>query len=126
MDYGRGHRRFARVVAAALVLAALGAFGQVHLLPGSPAAGVAQAQIPPREAPQISALSQATTSSIAVIWLPADNTTVHWLYVVKADGTGGRFQLAVPDPAQDASGQQGVTGTAHTTTVRGLDAGTQY
>ncbi|MCY3911649.1 MAG: leucine-rich repeat protein, partial [Chloroflexi bacterium] len=112
----------------ALVLAALGAFAQLSSLPGASLTGSAQAQIPPREAPQISALAQATPSSIAVIWLPADNTDVHWLYAVKADGTGGRFQLAVPDPppAQGASGQQGVTGTARTTTVSGLDAGTLY
>ncbi len=126
MDHGPVHRRFTRMVAVALVLAAVGTLGAPHLLPGVSEASVAQAQIPPREAPQISALTQPTTSSIAVIWLPADNTTVHWLYAVKADGTGGRFQLAVPDPAQGASGQQGVTGTAHTTTVRGLDAGTLY
>ena len=126
MGGGLNHGRFARMVAVALVVAALGAFGQLSGLPGASLTGSAQAQIPPREAPQISALSQPTTSSIAVIWLPADNTDVHWLYVVKADGTGGRFQLAVPDPPQGASGQQGVTGTAHTTTVNGLDAGTLY
>ena len=126
MGGGHNHRRLARSMAVALVLAALGALGQLSGLPGASLTGSAQAQIPPREAPQISALSQATTSSIAVIWLPADNTDVHWLYAVKADGTDGRFQLAVPDPPQGASGQQGVTGTARTTTVSGLDAGTQY
>ena len=126
MDCGSGHRRFARVVAVGLVLAALGAFAQLSGLPGASLAGSAQAQIPPREAPQISALTQPTTSSIAVIWLAADNTDVHWLYVVKSDGTSGRFQVAVPDPPQGTSGQQGVSGTAHTTTVSGLDAGTLY
>lgn len=87
---------------------------------------VGRAAPPRREAPPIAALTQATTSAIAVIWLPADNTDVHWLYPVKADGTDGRVQLAVSDPPQGASGQQGVTGTAHTTTVSGRDAGTQY
>ena len=126
MGGAKNHRRLARSMAVALVLAAVGAVAQLSGLPGASLTGSAQAQIPPREAPQISALSQPTTSSIAVIWLPADNTDVHWLYAVKADGTGGRFQLAVPDPVQGASGQQGVTGTARTTTVSGLDAGTQY
>ena len=85
---GRGpiRRRFTWKVAVALAPAAAGAVGLLHLLPGSSSAGVAQAQISPREAPQISALTQATTSAIAMIWLPADNTDVHWLYAVKADG----------------------------------------
>ena len=61
-----------------------------------------------------------------MVWLPADNTDVHWLYAVKADGTGARFQPAVPDPPQGASGQGGVSGVSHVTTVSGLDAGTTY
>ena len=123
MGYGRSFLRIARMVAAALVLAAVGALSLPHLGPG---AGVAQAQVPPREAPQISALIQATTSSIAVVWLPADNTDLHWLYAVKADGTGARFLPAVPDPPQGASGQGGVSGVSHVTTVSGLDADTTY
>ena len=123
MGYGRSSLRIARMVAAALVLAAVGALSLPHLGPG---AGVAQAQVPPREAPQITALIQATTSSIAVVWLPADATDLHWLYAVKADGTGARFLPAVPDPPQGASGQGGVSGVSHVTTVSGLDAGTTY
>ncbi|MCY4115236.1 MAG: leucine-rich repeat protein [Chloroflexi bacterium] len=121
-----------RMVAVALVLAAVGALGQPHLLPGPSQAGVAQAQSPEdstREAPEITALIHPTTSSIAVVWLPADDTDVHWIYVVKTDGSGGRFQLAVPDPppSQDASAQSDpVTETSHVTTVTGLAAGTQY
>ncbi len=126
MGHERGHRRILRIVAVALALAAVGAFGPAHGLPGQAEQGLVQAQIPPRDAPQITALIQATTSSIAVVWLPADNTDVHWLYAVKADGTGGRFELAVPDPPQGASGQGGVTSVSHVTTVSGLDAGTQY
>ena len=124
MGYGRRCLRIARMMA--LVLAAVGALSLPHLGPGASQAGVAQAQIPPREAPQISALIQATTSSIAVVWLPADATDLHWLYAVKADGTGARFLPAVPDPPQGASGQGGVSGVSHVTTVRGLDAGTTY
>ncbi len=79
--------------------------------------------------PQITALSQPTTSSIAVSWLAADNTDMHWIYAVKSDGTGGRFQPAIPDPppSQGASGQSGpVIGVSLVTTVTGLAAGTEY
>ena len=78
--------------------------------------------------PQITALSQPTTSSIAVSWLAADNTDMHWIYAVKSDGTGGRFQVAIPDPppSQGASGQSGpVIGVSLVTTVTGLAAGTE-
>ena len=91
MGGGRRDGPLARSIAVALVLAATGAFAQLSGLPEASLTGSAQAQIPPREAPQISALTQATTSSIAVIWLPADNTDVHWLYVAKADGTDGHL-----------------------------------
>ena len=79
--------------------------------------------------PQITALSQPTTSSIAVSWLAADNTDMHWIYAVKSDGTGGRFQVAIPDPppSQGASGQSGpVIGVSLVSTVTGLAAGTEY
>ena len=116
----------------ALVLAAMAALGALHLLPGVLEARVVQAQSSgdsAREAPQITSLTHPTASSITVNWLPADDTAVHWIYVVKADGSGGRFQLAVPDspPSQGASGQSDpVTETSHVTTVTGLDATTQY
>ena len=126
MGHGRRHWRFAWQLAVALMLAAVGAVGQLVVLPGASQGDIAHAQTPPREAPQITALTQATTSSIAVVWLPADNTDVHWLYAIKDDGTGGRFLPAVPDPPQGASGQGGVSGLAHTTTVSGLDPGTRY
>jgi len=116
----------------ALVLAAAAAVGHPHLLPWQSQEGLAQAQSQddsPRETPQVSALTQPTADSMTVIWLPADNTAVHWIYAVKADGTGGRFQAALPDPppSRAASGQSGpVTGISSVTTVTGLDEGTQY
>ena len=54
---------------------------------------------------------------------------MHWIYAVKSDGTGGRFQPAIPDPppSQGASGQTGpVIGVSHVTMVTGLAAGTEY
>ncbi len=54
---------------------------------------------------------------------------MHWIYAVKSDGTGGRFQVAIPDPppSQGASGQSGpVIGVSLVTTVTGLAAGTEY
>ncbi len=113
------------MVAVALVLAAVGALGEPHFLPGQSQEGVAQAQST-REAPEITALTQPTTSSIAVTWLPADNTDTHWLYAVKADGTDGRFQPAVSDPPPSQGATRQVTGVSHVTTVTGLAADTQY
>ena len=53
---------------------------------------------------------------------------MHWIYAVKSDGTGGRFQVATPDPpSQGASGQSGpVIGVSHVTMATGLAAGTKY
>ena len=54
---------------------------------------------------------------------------MHWIYAVKSEGTGGRFQVAIPDPppSQGASGQSGpVIGVSLVSTVTGLAAGTEY
>ena len=51
MGYGRNYLRIARMVAVALVLTAVGAVGQSHILPWQFRAGVAPAQSP-REAPK--------------------------------------------------------------------------
>ena len=64
-----------------------------------------------------------------MIWLPADNTDVHWIYVVKSDGSGGRFLLVDPasPPSSGASGQsQHGPAEPRVTTVTGLDPGTRY
>ena len=128
MGYGRNYLRIARMVAVALVLTAVGAVGQSHI-PALAVPGGRRAGAVPAGSPQITALSQPTTSSIAVSWLAADNTDMHWIYAVKSDGTGGRFQPAIPDPppSQGASGQSGpVIGVSHVTMVTGLAAGTEY
>ena len=109
MGNGRSHLRIVRIVA----VAAVATFGPAHGLSGQFEEGVARAQSSNREAPQITSLTQPTTSSITVNWQAADNTDVHWIYVVKSDGSGSRFETAA-------------AGDPRVTTVTGLDAGTQY
>ena len=106
------------MLAVALVLAAAGAFGQAQ-----------SAEASDRKDPQITSLTHATTNAITVNWLGSDKATVHWIYSVKTDGSGGKFQLAVadPPPSQGASGQSTpVTEVSTATTVTGLAANTQY
>ena len=74
---------------------------------------------PSRDAPAITSLTNHTTSSIDVNWDEADDTDLHWIYSVKSDGSGGRF-LSV------AAAGSGSETSSRTTTVTGLDAGTEY
>ena len=93
--------------------------------PGLPGlfGGVVQAATTPtpgRDAPNITSLTGHTTSSITVNWEEADDTGAFWVYSVKSDGSDGRFQSvppASPNPAATPS---------HSTTITGLDDGTEY
>ena len=63
---------------------------------------------------ELSAAPGSQTGEVALSWLPAANATVQWVYLVKADGTDGRYW---PD-AQ--------AGDAATLTVTGLEPGQTY
>ena len=75
---------------------------------------------PSRDAPSITSLTNHTLNSIDVNWDEAGDTDLHWVYSVKSDGTDGRF-LGVPPASPDPA-----TTPSHTTTITGLDAGTEY
>ena len=121
-----------KLVAVALVLAAVGVLSQPHFLPWQFQGGIAWAQSQGesnRDAPQITSLTHPTLSSITVNWQEADDTDAHWIYSVKSDGSGGHFQEAIldPPPSGGAGGQSGpVTGVSLSTTITGLESGTQY
>ena len=68
---------------------------------------------PDPDAPRITSLTNITASSITVNWQAADDTDVHWIYSVKADGSDGRFRQADSEPPLS-------------TTITGLDDGTTY
>ena len=75
---------------------------------------------PSGAAPNITSLTNHTLSSITVNWDEADDTDQHWVYSVKSDGSDGRLQsvpAASPDPESTSS---------HSTTITGLDVGTEY
>ena len=75
---------------------------------------------PSRDAPSITSLTNHTINSIDVNWEEADDTDLHWVYSVKADGTDGRFQsVAAASPNPDST-------SSRTTTITGLDEGTEY
>ena len=63
---------------------------------------------------ELSAAPGSQTGEVALSWLPGANATVQWVYLVKADGTDGRYW---PD-AQ--------AGDAATLTVTGLEPGQTY
>ena len=82
--------------------------------------GVVQAATTPtpsRDAPGITSLTGHTTSSITVNWEDADDADAHWVYSVKSDGSDGSFLSATP-ASSDA--------TSHSTTITGLDDGTEH
>ena len=101
---------------AALVLAAVAALGQLHSLSIGDIGTVAvsgQAATSTPSGPRITSLSNIATSSITVNWQAADDTDVHWIYSVKSDGSDGRFRRANSGPPLS-------------TTVTGLEDGTEY
>ena len=61
----------------------------------------------------LTAAPGSQSGEVALSWSPADNATVHWVYLVKPDGTDGRYWHAL-------------AGDAATLTVTGLDAGETY
>ena len=107
------------MVAAAIVVSSLmGPSNEDDGRPGLPGlfGGVVHAAstpTPSRDAPSITSLTGHTTSSITVNWEAAADTGEHWVYAVKADGTGGKFEkLDQVAPLSSA--------------VSGLDDGTEY
>ena len=61
----------------------------------------------------LTATPTSQSGEVALSWSPAANATVHWVYLVKPDGTDGRYWHAL-------------AGDAATLTVTGLDAGEIY
>ena len=61
----------------------------------------------------LTATPTSQSGEVALSWSPAANATVHWVYLVKPDGTDGRYWHAL-------------AGDAATLTVTGLDAGETY
>ena len=61
----------------------------------------------------LTAAPGSQSGEVALSWSPAANATVHWVYLVKLDGTDGRYWHAL---AGDADG----------VTITGLDAGEIY
>ena len=121
MRYLRSHLGITLAVAAVLALAAMAALSQAYFLPWPSTASAQSPGDSTRETPEITSLTHVTTSSVTVNWHEADDTEVHWMYLVKADGSGGRFQTATPD----SPASQG-TVTPHATTVTGLEHSTEY
>ena len=62
----------------------------------------------------LTATTGSQSGEVALRWSPADNATVHWVYLVKPDGTDGRYW-----PHAQA-------GNTARLTVTGLDAGEIY
>ena len=63
---------------------------------------------------ELSAAPGSQTGEVLLSWTPADNATVHWVYLVKPDGTDGRYW------------PRALAGDAARLTVTGLDAGEIY
>ena len=63
---------------------------------------------------ELSAAPGSQTGEVALSWLPAANATVQWVYLVKADGTDGRYW------------PHALAGDAATLAVTGLGTGETY
>ena len=63
---------------------------------------------------ELSAAPGSQTGEVALSWSQAANATVHWVYLVKPDGTDGRYW------------PHALAGDTATLTVTGLDAGETY
>ena len=73
------------------------------------------AAIAPLGAPSgLTATPGSQSGEVLLSWSPAPNATVHWVYLVKPDGTDGRYW------------PHALAGDAATLTVTGLDAGETY
>ena len=62
----------------------------------------------------LTATTGSQSGEVALRWSPADNATVHWVYLVKPDGTDGRYW------------PHALAGDADGVTITGLDAGEIY
>ena len=62
----------------------------------------------------LTATPTSQSGEVALDWSPADNATVHWVYLVKPDGTDGRYW------------PHALAGDADGVTITGLDAGEIY
>ena len=80
---------------------------------GSPQVPPPPPPLPPGKPTGLFATPHTAADQILLRWTPGANATVHFLYLVKADGTGGRYWDAL-------------AGSADTVTVAALATGTQY
>ena len=77
--------------------------------------GFSHAVIPSLGNPtNLTAAPGSQTGEVALSWSPAANATVQWVYLVKPDGTDGRYW------------PHALAGDAATLTITGLDAGETY
>ena len=77
--------------------------------------GFSSATIPSLGNPtSLAAAPGSQSGEVALRWSPADNATVQWVYLVKPDGTDGRYW------------PHALAGDAATLAVTGLDAGETY
>ena len=74
----------------------------------------AAAALPLGNPTNLTAAPGSQTGEVALSWSPAANATVQWVYLVKPDGTDGRYW------------PHALAGDAATLTITGLDAGETY
>ena len=80
---------------ATLMVALAFALALIYFMQDSPSARVASAQNSD-QAPVITSLSNPTCGSVEVAWQEVNGIDDYWIYSVETDGSGARFQEAIP------------------------------